>query len=55
MKIALIILGVIVIAYLVLELISRVVAKKEKERFDKMSYDEQRKYQEEMYKQRQMG
>ena len=55
MKIVLIVIGVIAIGCVALELGSRLVAKRSRERFDKMSPDEQRKYQEEMYKRHQMG
>lgn len=55
MKIILIILAVIAVASVVIEIVSRVVARREKARFDKMSPDEQRKYQEQMYKRHQMG
>ena len=55
MKIALIIIGVIALGCLALEIVSRLVAKRGRERFDKMSPEEQRKHQEAMYKRQQMG
>jgi len=55
MKIVLIVIGVIAIGCVVLELGSRLVAKRSRERFDKMSPEEQRKYQEEMYKRQQLA
>ena len=50
MKIALIVIGIIVIIAIAVEIVGRIVAKRSKERFDKMSPAEQRKYQEAMYK-----
>lgn len=50
MKIALIVIGVIVIVAIAIELIGRIVAKKEDARFKSMSLEEQRKHQEHMYK-----
>ena len=50
MKIALIVIGIIVIIAVAIELIGRIVAKKEDARFKAMSPEEQRKYQEQMYK-----
>ena len=55
MKIFLIVIGVIAIGCVALELGSRLVAKRSRERFDKMSPEEQRKYQEEMYKLQQLA
>lgn len=55
MKIALIVVAVLVVAGIAFEIVSRIAAKKEKARFDKMTPDEQRKYKEEMYKRHQMG
>ena len=55
MKIAIIIIGVIAVWCIALQLVSRAVSKKSRERLDKMSPDEQRKYQEQMYKHQQMG
>ena len=54
MKIVLIIIGVIAIWCLTVELISLFVSKRGRRRLDKMSPDEQRKYQEQMYKRQQM-
>jgi hypothetical protein len=50
MKIALIVVGVIVIVAVAIEFIGRAVAKKEDARFKAMSPEEQRKHQEQMYK-----
>ena len=55
MKLALIIIGIIAIVCIALEVASKISAKKEKARWDKLSPDEQRKEQEEMYKRHQMG
>ena len=55
MKIALVIIGVLAIAFLALELVCRLVAKRSRENFDKLSPEEQRKYQEKMYKRQQIG
>ena len=55
MKFALIIIGVIVLACIALEIASKITAKREKALWDKLSPDEQRKYQEDMYKLHQMG
>lgn len=55
MKVIIIILAVIAVASVVIEIVGRVVARREKARFDKMSPDGQRKYQEQMYKRQQMG
>ena len=55
MKLAIIIIGIIAIGSIALQLVSHIVAKKETDRFNKMSPDERRKYQEEMYKRHQMG
>ena len=54
MKITLVIIGVLAIAFLVLELVSRVITKRSREHFDRLSPEEQRKYQEKMYKPRQI-
>ena len=51
MKIALIIIGVIVVAGIALEIASKISAKREKTRWDKLSPDEQRKEQEAAYRQ----
>lgn len=50
MKIIIIILAVVAVVCAVIEIVSRVVGRREKARFDKMSPDEQRKHQEQMYK-----
>ena len=50
MKIALIVIGIIVIVAVAIELIGRIVAKKADARFKAMSPEEQRKHQEQMYK-----
>ena len=55
MKVALIISGVIAMASLVLELVSRAVAKRGRQEFDKMGADEKRKHQEEMYRTQQLA
>ena len=55
MKIALIVIAVLVVAGVTFEIYSRIAAKKEDERWNKMSPGERRKYQEEMYKRHQMG
>ena len=55
MKIVLIVIGVAVLAVVVLEIVGHIIAKRARSRFDKMSPDEQRKYQEQMYKRQQMG
>ena len=54
MKIALIVVGVIVIVAVVIEFIGRAVAKKADARFKAMSPEEQRKEQERLYKAQQM-
>ena len=51
MKIALIIIGVIAIVCIAMKVISRISAKREKVRWDKLSPDEQRKEQETAYRQ----
>ena len=55
MKIALIVIAVLAVVGVVFEIYSRIAAKKEDERWNKMPPDERRKYQEEMYKRHQMG
>ena len=50
MKIALIIIGAIVLATIVLSLWSRVAYRRWRRRFDSLPSDEQRKEQEQMYK-----
>ena len=55
MKTVIIIIALIAVVCAVIEIVSRVVARREKARFDKMSPEEQRKYQEYMYKRQQMG
>ncbi len=55
MKILLIVIAILVIAGVAFEVVSRIVAKQEKTRFDAMSPDEQRKEQARLYKRQQMG
>ena len=55
MKLTLIIFGIIAIVCVALQIVCRISAKREKERWDKMTPEEQRKYQDEMYKRHQMG
>jgi hypothetical protein len=55
MKTVIIIIALIAVVCAVIEIVSRVVARREKGRFDNMSPEEQRKYQEDMYKHHQMG
>ena len=50
MRIALIAIGVIILACVVFEVVGHVVSKRARARFDKMSPDEQRRYQEAAYK-----
>ena len=50
MKIALIVIGIIVIVAVAIELVGRIVAKNADARFKAMSPEEQRKHQEQMYK-----
>lgn len=54
MKIALIIIGVIVLACIALKIVSKISAKSDRMRWDNMTPDERRKYQEGMYKRQQM-
>ena len=51
MKLAVIIIGVIAIVCIVLEIASKISAKKEKARWDKLTPEEQRKEQETAYRQ----
>ena len=51
MKITLIIIGVIAIGCIALEIASKISAKREKARWNKLSPDEQRKEQEAAYRQ----
>ena len=51
MKIALIIIGVIAIVCIAIEIASKISAKREKARWDKLTPDEQRKEQEAAYRQ----
>ena len=55
MKIALIVIGVIVIAFVAIEVVGKMVARRAKARFDALPPDEQRKEQERLYKAQQMG
>ena len=50
MKIALIAVGAIVAILIAVEVVLRLVVRRERTRFDKMSPDQQRKYQEDMHK-----
>ena len=54
LKIVLVVVGVLIVLGVALELVSCVITKRSRERFDKMSPEEQRKYQEKMYKPRQI-
>ena len=51
MKLVLIIIGLIAIGCIALEIVSKILAKRSRERFDKMSPEEQRKAQEAAYRQ----
>ncbi len=55
MTIAFIAVAAIVATCVVVELVLRLIARHERKRFDSMTPDEQRKYQEDMYKAQQMG
>ena len=55
MKITFLVFAMLVVAGIAFEVWSRISAKREKERWDKMTPEEQRKCQEEMYKRHQMG
>lgn len=50
MKIALIVIGIIVIVAVAIELVGRIVAKNADARFKAMSPEEQHKHEEQMYK-----
>ena len=50
MKLALVILGIIAAACVAFEIICRIVSKREKDRFDKMSPEERFRYQNDMRK-----
>lgn len=50
MKITLVILGVIALACVAFEIVCRIVSKREKERFDKMTPEERFRYQNDMRK-----
>jgi len=50
MKIALIVIGIIAIAGVAFEIVGNIVAKRARARFDKMTPDEQRRYQEAAYR-----
>ena len=50
MKIALVSLGVIALACVAFEIVCRIVSKREKERFDKMTPEERFRYQNDMRK-----
>ena len=49
------IMAMIVVGVIGLEIIDWILARKDQKRFKKMTQEEQRKYQEEMYKRHQMG
>ena len=51
MKFALIIIGIIAVVCIALEIASKITAKREKARWDKLSPEEQRKAQEAAYRQ----
>ena len=55
MKLALIIIGVLALACIAMEIASKISAKREKTRWDKLSPDEQRKEQEAAYRQQAYG
>ncbi|MBQ8124888.1 MAG: hypothetical protein IJ173_03265 [Kiritimatiellae bacterium] len=55
MKIALIVVGVIVVAAIAFSVWSRIAYRRWRNRFDAMTPDEQRKEQERLYKAQQMG
>ena len=55
MKIALIIVGAIVVAFVAIEVIGKVVSRRAQARFNAMTPEEQRKEQERLYKAQQMG
>ncbi len=55
MKIALIVVGVIVVAAIAFSVWSRIAYRRWRKRFDSLPPDEQRKEQERMYKAHQMG
>ena len=55
MKLALIIIGVLVVADITFKIYSRISAKREQARWDKLTPDEQRKEQEAAYRQHAYG
>lgn len=55
MKIALIVVGVIVVAAIAFSVWSRIAYRRWRKRFDSLTPDEQRKEQERLYKRHQMG
>ncbi|MBO6167138.1 MAG: hypothetical protein J6P13_02170 [Kiritimatiellae bacterium] len=55
MKVALIIVGAIVLVFVAIEVIGKITTRRAKARFGAMSPDEQRKEQERLYKRHQMG
>ena len=55
MKTVIIVIALIAVVCAVIEIVSRVVARHEKVRFDNMYPEEQRRHQEQMYKRQQMG
>ena len=50
MTIALIAVGALVAIFIAVEVVLRLLARRERSRFDKMTPDQQRKYQEDMHK-----
>ena len=50
MTIALIAVGALVAIFIAVEVVLRLIARRERQRFDSMPPDEQRKYQEDMHK-----
>ena len=50
MTIAMIAVGALVAIFIVVEVVLRLVARRERQRFDRMTPGEQRKYQEDMHK-----
>lgn len=55
MTISLIAVGAIVAIFIAVKVVLRLIARCERKRFDSMMLDEQRRYQEGMYKKQQVG
>ena len=53
-KIALIIIGTIIAIFIAVEVVLRLIARRERKRFDNLPPDEQRKEQERLYKKHQL-